>query len=360
MGIVASFAIARTPDTAILAARQLPGVTILPPGREVEILGHLPVHALPGELELIETLERWGVYTLAEFAALPPLGVVERLGEAGDRLLRLSLGQLERPLHAAPPSAEFIACQEFDRPVELLEPLLFLLSPLLRDLTAKLVHYGLATDCFTLRCSLDGKREHVRTLEFPVALRDPLAILKQTQLDLEAHPVGAAIHAIEVELRPAQPRAKQNGLFVPGTPEPERLQVLIARLSAVAGANHVGSPMTLNTHRPDAHQIKSCSFEGASSLAKEITPGTFPLAFRYFRPPLAARVETTGSGEPRRITTRRVSGSVVEAAGPWRTSGEWWATTRWQRDEWDVVLQSGALYRIYVDDRGWFVEGSYD
>lgn len=360
MEIVASLAIARTPDTAILAARQIPGVTILAPGREIEHLGHLPVDSLPGEPELIDTLERWGIRTLAEFAMLPPLGVVERLGEAGERLLRLSMGQLERPLHAAPPPAEFVARQEFDHPVELLEPLLFLLSALLHDLTAKLVRYGLSTDCFTLRCSLDGRREHVRALEFPVALRDPLAILKQMQLDLEAHPVGAAIHAIDVELRPAQPRARQNGLFVPGTPEPERLQILIARLSAVAGANHIGSPITLNTHRPDAYRLRPCSFETASLPAKQITPRIVPLAFRYFRPPLAARVETIGSGEPRRITARQVSGLVVEAAGPWRTSGEWWTPTRWEREEWDVVLQGGALYRIYVGDRGWFVEGSYD
>lgn len=360
MGIVASFAIARTPDTAILAARYLPGVTILPPGREIEVLGHLSVHVLHDNPELIETLERWGIHTLAEFAALPPLGVVERLGEAGERLLRLSLGQLERPLNAIPPPAEFVARQEFDHPVELLEPLLFLLSALLHDLTAKLVRYGLATDCFTLRCSLDGQREHVRALEFPMALRDPLAILKQTQLDLEAHPVGAAIHAIEVELRPAQPRARQNGLFVPGTPDPERLQVLVARLSAIAGANHVGSPMTLNTHRPDAYRLRPCSFESASLPMEKIAPQSFPLAFRYFRPPLAARVETIGSGEPRRITARQVSGLVVEAAGPWRTCGEWWTTTRWEREEWDVVLRGGTLYRIYVDDRGWFIEGSYD
>ena len=32
----------------------------------------------------------------------------------------------------------------------------------------------------------------------------------------------------------------------------------------------------------------------------------------------------------------------------------------WLRDEWDIALSDGALYRLYCDPRGWFVEGSYD
>ena len=65
-------------------------------------------------------------------------------------------------------------------------------------------------------------------------------------------------------------------------------------------------------------------------------------------------------------------GVVTAAAGPWRTSGDWWmrdgrpsSRTRvegWNRDEWDVALSDGALYRVYRDrtaDR-WFVDGIVD
>jgi protein ImuB len=64
-------------------------------------------------------------------------------------------------------------------------------------------------------------------------------------------------------------------------------------------------------------------------------------------------------------------------AGPWRSSGEWWQVpdarlqprfdgsltqVGWDRDEWDVALSDGALYRIYRDrDRDrWFVDGIID
>jgi protein ImuB len=50
---------------------------------------------------------------------------------------------------------------------------------------------------------------------------------------------------------------------------------------------------------------------------------------------------------------------VLNAAGPWRSSGDWWTTTIWNRDEWDIALSNGSLYRIYSDPH-WFIEGSYD
>jgi protein ImuB len=43
-------------------------------------------------------------------------------------------------------------------------------------------------------------------------------------------------------------------------------------------------------------------------------------------------------------------------------SGDWWSEDVWNRDRWDVALDSGALYRLFqeIDSGRWFVEGSYD
>jgi len=94
-------------------------------------------------------------------------------------------------------------------------------------------------------------------------------------------------------------------------------------------------------------------------------------------------------GRPARVEARRVRGpvvrgSVTSAAGPWRTSGDWWTDHPWEHDEWDIEIRSVVrrpltvadfygkshtertevvhLYRIYCDsaDGRWFLEGLYD
>jgi len=79
---------------------------------------------------------------------------------------------------------------------------------------------------------------------------------------------------------------------------------------------------------------------------------------------LELRVE---DGRPVRVTTDRPGlsgGRVQTGAGPWRTSGEWWseAGDAWNRDEWDVAFDGGAVCRLFQDrDTGlWFVDGVYD
>ena len=83
------------------------------------------------------------------------------------------------------------------------------------------------------------------------------------------------------------------------------------------------------------------------------------LPMRAIRPPRPARVQMA-SGQPVHVQADGVRGHVTASAGPWRTSGDWWTADPWARDEWDIALSTGALYRIYCDQGCWFVEGSYD
>jgi len=83
------------------------------------------------------------------------------------------------------------------------------------------------------------------------------------------------------------------------------------------------------------------------------------LAMRAIRPARMARVQMA-SGQPVHVQAEGVRGHVVSSAGPWRTSGDWWTNDPWARDEWDIALSDGALYRIYSEQGRWFVDGSYD
>jgi protein ImuB len=66
------------------------------------------------------------------------------------------------------------------------------------------------------------------------------------------------------------------------------------------------------------------------------------------------------SGQLSQISAAGIRGTVLNLAGPWRTSGDWWTSDPWQRDEWDVALSDGVLYRVSCEPAGWFVQGAYD
>ncbi len=355
-GLVANLAIAGDPDSAVLAAGNFPGVTVVPPGKEAEYLGKIPLAGVPMAEPLRRTLELWGLRTLGDVASLPPIGLAERLGEEGVRLYELSQGRRQRPLRLAPPAACYRERLELDDPVAQLEPLLFSLRRLLGELCRRLEANAAAAHRLTTELELEDRSVHRRTLELPVAQARVEPLLKLIALDLEAHPPAAAVTAITLSLDPARARRVQGGLFAPAGPEPEKLQVTLARIAGMVGKDNVGFPELLDTHRPDAFRLLPAG--GDSHPAGRFAPR---LAFRWFRPPRAAAVKVS-EGAPAHVAAPGVAGSVVEAAGPWRSSGEWWTGAGWDREEWDVELSDGGLYRLWraAEAGPWFVEGEYD
>jgi protein ImuB len=199
---------------------------------------------------------------------------------------------------------------------------------------------------------------------------DAKLFLKLLQLDLNAHPPGAPITKIHLTADPARPRSAQGGLFLPPSPEPEKLELTLARIAALVGESQVGSPELLDTHRAEGFRLRRFVPGTASETSQPKNSSeekSAVAALRMFRPPLRAAV-TLGNGEPIRLVCskkKEVQGSVLWKAGPWRSSGDWWEREAWARDEWDVALQTVdtvALYRLVHDllGGGWFVEGTYD
>jgi len=327
--------------------------------------------------------------------------------------------------------------------VALLEPLAFVLGRLLEQLCARLGARALATNELRLTLDLDtaqiedsprdrviGRSGHrvidsavnsmtrspddlmTRFIRLPLPMLDSRLFLKLLQLELRAHPPAAPVVKVTLAAEPVEPRPGQGGLFLPATPAPDRLELTLARLAGIVGEQKIGAVEVLDTHRPDAFQMKRFapsvapasgrSSRGRPALARvgetptRTAAGTgaprtpafgvlgwetaalLPtMALRRFRPPLAATVEVREGG-PVRIAAGEIRGKVASVSGPWRSSGDWWrgeATTprigtdahgsNWTRDEWDIAVpgtQGIALYRIYRDlaSGTWFVEGSYD
>jgi protein ImuB len=276
---------------------------------------------------------------------------------------------------------------ELEFPLVLLEPLAFLLNRMLDQLCARLQARALAAQELSLELTLENGRSENnaascfrRAIHLPVPLVDANVFLKLLQLDLKAHPPGAPVVKIRLRIEPTKPRSAQNGLFLPASPEPEKLELTLARIAGVVGEGRAGSPQLLDTHRPQAFEMRrftpSAPNNGYCQVPKNKNKGLktenlenkdLVTALRIFRPRIAV-VVTYQDGRPSHISSERqnqITGEVLWAAGPWRSSGDWWEQDSWVRDEWDIAVQekSGiALYRLVHDLVGgrWVLEGSYD
>ena len=261
MGLEANLAVAANPDAALLAARGFPGVTLIPEGREAERLGDLPVDVLLESFSSdaaeaarwAETFDRWGIRKLRSLAALPEVPLSERLGQQGIRLQKLARGATSRNLRVLEPRLVFAESVELEFPIVLLEPLAFLLNRMLEQVCARLSARALAAqelhpDSGTggaagerWRSSTQSPRAtFTRPLRLPTPMLDAKVFLKLLQLDLQAHPPGAPIVKIHLSAVPARPRALQGGLFQPVFPEPEKLELTLARIAGIVGEGRVG------------------------------------------------------------------------------------------------------------------------
>jgi nucleotidyltransferase/DNA polymerase involved in DNA repair len=252
--------------------------------------------------------------------------------------------------------------------------------------------------CVSVNCK-DAEKTYEKILNLPVPMRDSKMLLKLLRLQLQADPPAGAIVKITLGADPARPRSTQHGLFVPNSPDPEKLELTVARLAKLVGNANIGSPELTDTHRPGEFRMNKFfaqpyeartrgraskkSAAGGETVARRPATGC-----RIFRPHLTARVELR-EGRPATIFFRGMYGRVMTASGPWRISGDWWRKDAWQQEEWDLEIRFGGggtvwsipanahaiapvpdtkvqmragLYCVYYDTacRSWFVRGMYD
>ncbi len=395
IGLATRVAVAANIEVAIHAARGFPGITIIPAGEERLRLGPLPVGVLTTEAETLDILERWGVETLQALAALPVLQLSERLGQPGVRLNELARGVRQRSLVLAQASSHFEEEMELDDAVEELEPLSFLLGRLLDQLCARLEARALAVRAVRIRFELQpsfekdfqvlqedlrtkpGVKQYEKVLTLPVPMRNAKTLLKLLRLQLQGDPPAAPIQKIYMTTDAAAPRVSQNGLFVPCGPDPEKLEVTIARLGKLVGEGNLGCAELLDSHRPESFRMTRFVVVSEQNKRKQRESRKAVTGLRVMRPAQAVRVELRDE-QPVRVYLRGMRGEVVAASGPWRSSGDWWQEDAWQQDEWDLAIAfpsaekereqrrgegpHAGLYRIYYDAlrQGWFVRGEYD
>jgi protein ImuB len=364
-------ALAFTRTAALVLARGRPGMTLVPAGGEAAALAPLPLALLDVDEDRLELFRRWGLGRIGELATLPAIGLAERLGPDGPRLRRLARGEDREPLVPTLPPESFQARLELDWAVDGLEPLAFVLSRVLEPLEAALRSRVRKAQALTLELTLADGRTHKRTLRMAAPSGEARTWRTLLLLDLEAHVPGDAVLGVVVTAEPTPAREVQFSLLDPAQPSPERLAETMARLQAFTSEGRGGAAALVDSHRPGAFVMTSFApavFEPKAS--RHVSPsnsrtegagaGTSPrAALRAFRPPLHAEV-LLKAGAPVFVAAPGVRGAVLDRAGPWRTSGDWWDAA-WAREEWDVLV-AGRLFRLVRDrlQEKWLIDGEID
>ncbi|HSR53417.1 MAG TPA: hypothetical protein VLV83_21535 [Acidobacteriota bacterium] len=399
------WASASTRTAALLAA--LNGVRgRLDPERQQSFLQELPVEALsllesslgPQEEQILHT---WGIRTLDDLSCLPKGQLAARLGSAGPRLQALARGDDLRPFQAWTPPDEFSQRRDLDWRLDSLEPLSFALHGMMETLCRRLQSRGLAAESLTLQLGLDEGEVFTRTLHLAFPLKSAKVMHSLLRLDLQERPLESGIHWLELRLKPTPARTLQFSLLQETSADPERLSRTLARLTALVGEDKVGCPRPLDTHRPDAFEMRPLRLDGGrrkkGRRKKSRRKGEhsskngchenhrfLPAAALGHRAgPLdlgsaAAKAASSPAGEkpiqcaapapvlrrcrpPAPVEIER--GEIVHCAGPWEASGDWWCDDRgYRRQQYDVELKNGALLRLFRQPacEGWLLEGVYD
>jgi protein ImuB len=331
--------------------------------------------------DALAIFRRWGLRTCGDVARLPRAEVAARLGAWGIALHQAACGDDAGPLVPQDEERRFLERIDLEWPIEGLEPLAFVLARLCDGHALALERADRGAVTVTTRLTLVTRAVHERVLQIPAPMRDAKVLRTLIVLDLESHPPPAGIDAVEIELGVVPGRIAQGSLLTRTLPTPETLTTLIARLGALMGETRVGAPALVDAH--DARVIAMKRF--APGTGKQ-HPGTPPLDSRSGRPehcrraeprhlgtmlrrlrfPLAATVKAEHGAPVAVAPSARglAGGPVVARAGPWRSSGRWWAGDRaaWDRDDWDVELDHGGRLHLSHDrvNGRWEVGGIFD
>ena len=356
-GLEASAAIAPTPVLAFYTACQTMPGEVLAGTREG--LAPLPLAVADPTPEQAAILHQWGIKTLGQLTALKKADVTHRLGRSGLELWERAHGGSVRPLQVKSPPREFVARQDCEHELETLEPLLFLFRRFIDRLAAELRNAHVAAQALELRLKLADDTSHDHLIRLPEPVSDPEILFRALHAYLETVRTSAPIVGVHLRIQPERSLVRQRGLFDGGLRDPHGFADTLARVMALVGSDRVGTPVSANSHRPDGFQL----VPPAPTLEPPPQGFVHPprgLPLRRYRPPLPATVAL--DAQPAFVWTTTARGPVVVARGPWQTSGDWWEQPRsWQREEWDVELDGGGLYRLArIPGQGWFVEGEYD
>jgi protein ImuB len=320
--------------------------------------------------QILTILHKWGVHTLGQLAALDREQLGARLGPEAIQMWERANAQSNRVLKLIRPPETFEESFEFENEIETAEPLLFVLRRFLEQLAVRLSGIYLVSKELTLRIIFTNKQIYERIFKIPQPTNNVDLLFRMLYTHLENFKSEHSIVAVALNAQPIKPAREQFGLFETTLRNPHQLSETLARLTALLGADRVGTPVLKETHRPDAFRMEPFLWavesavpsgqnrkSGSDSHAPRTAHTT--AALRRFRPNVSASVLLDEDG-PVHLRGADVRGKIIDQRGPFLISGNWWDEKSWTRAEWDLELEDGKLILAHQSQGTWKLDGIYD
>jgi protein ImuB len=306
---------------------------------------------------VLDILHRWGIESLGQFAALEKEAVALRLGPIGVQLWERATGKTTRLLKFVPIRDSFEEAFEFENEIETSEPLLFMLRRFLQQFSVRLGALHLVTSELQLEITFSDKSSYSHRFKIPEPTNIVEILFRMLHTHLENFTSRSPIIAVVLKAETTKPSFEQFHLFETALRDPARLTETLARLAGLLGSGRVGTPVLEETHRPDAFRMEPFSWQLPET--KSEMPPLPASALRRFRSPLPASV-LLAKKRPTHLRSAKIQGAVRAGKGPYKASGNWWDEQAWDRAEWDVELENGAVCQCHSSGGQWALDGIYD
>jgi len=325
-------------------------------GDEGDFVAPMPLEVLPIDPHTCERLRMLGVRTLGELAALPHGPFVRRFGPQAARWHELARGIDDVPLIPRPRRVTIERTLFGEGSAASQEALLFALRSLVARIVDDLVVLGqrAAELVLSLQCEDADVHEIRIRVAHPTAREGMLFDL------IRAHLEGVRLEAPVEGLRLRVERMESGGtplsLFSTQDPDAEAVELALARLEAALGEGTVLRAFSVDGYRPEKQTVYERFSASMMTEQKSKCDAKPAMQLRVFEPRSIDLV--VQAGIPRFAGTPPQA--IVDYAGPWRTVEDWWSNTPLMRDDYDIMLDDGTLYRIAHREQGWYLLGVYD
>lgn len=322
----------------------------------------MPLDVLHIDSQICARLHLLGIRTLGDLAALPHGPFVRRFGPEAARWHALACGIDDVPLVPRPRRVTIERTLFGEGSAVSEEALLFALRTLVARVVDDLVAAGKRASELIL--SLECENGDVHDIEIRIAYptaREPM-LFDLIRAHLEGVRLQAAVEGLRLRIERMEGGAQPLALFSVDDPDAEALSLALARLEAAFGEGAVLRARVVEGYRPE-RRVAYKRFSAGELQTIETTvpahaaPARPTMQLRTFDEPQPLDV-VTKNGAPRIVGTPPQA--VVDYAGPWRVAEAWWSRTPLTRDDYDVMLADGSLYRIAYREDCWLLLGVYD